>query len=132
MTKMKVTDYPRASVLQDGSLIELEMKDATKQSVVLQFDPDALDGFVSRIIQLLADARNQKHAKSGHPGISALAAAAAGAGPVAGGTHVIVFLKTNTGTEFHFALPTRGAEQLSEHIAAAVASAREQAGQTRQ
>src|ERR1700730_14075597 len=106
MTKMKVTGYPRASVLQDGSLIEMDLQGSGEERVTLQFDPEALDQFLARSIQLIADARNQKHAKSGLPGVPALAAAAAGAGPVAGGNHVIVFLKTHTGTEIHFDIPT--------------------------
>jgi DNA-binding protein YbaB len=132
MNTMKVTAYPKASVLQDGSLVEIELQGADKERVTLQFDPEALDRFLARATRLIADARNKKHAKSGHPGSPALAAVAAGAAPAVGGSHVVVFLQTNTGTEYNFGLPTDGAEQLAQYVASAVADARKQAAQTRQ
>jgi hypothetical protein len=132
MTQVKVIACPRVSVLNDGSLVEMELQGTDKQHVTLQFDPEALDRFLARAIHLVATARSKKNAISGHPGAPALAAAAAGAGPAVGGSHVVVFLKTNTGTEYQFGVPTDGAEVFAEHIATAVAEAREQAAQTRQ
>ena len=134
MIKIKVVAYPRASVLLDGSLIELELGDQDKERVTLQFAPEDLDRFLARAIHLIAEARNRKHAKLGHSGVPVLATAAAGAGagPAEEGSQVVVFLQTNTGTKFHFVLPTHAAETLAGNITAAVASAREQAAQTRQ
>ena len=132
MIKIKVVAYPRASVLLDGSLIELELGDQDKERVTLQFAPEDLDRFLARAIHLIAEARNRKHAKLGHSGVPVLATSAAGAGPAEEGSQVVVFLQTNTGTKFHFVLPTHAAETLAGNITAAVASAREQAAQTRQ
>ena len=132
MTKMQVIAYPRASVLQDGSLIEMELQGPDKERVTLQFEPADLDRFLSRSIHLIAEARNRKHAKLGHSGVPVLATAAAGAGSAEGGSHVIVFLQTSTGTKFHFGLPTHAAETLAGHLTAAIVLAKKQAAQTRQ
>jgi len=131
MTQIKVVACSGATVLEDGSLMEIELEGHDKQRIALQFDEETLDQVLGRSIQLSADARNKKHAKAGLPGIPALPAAAAGAGPNANGSHVILVLKIHTGTEFHFALPTHGAEQLAKHIMAAVAAARQLMAQAR-
>jgi hypothetical protein len=110
--------------------MELEAHDKTRTT--LQFGPDELDRFLARAIQTIADARNQKHAKAGHPGFPVLMTVAVGSAPAVGGSHVLVYLKTNNGTEHHFGVPTNGAEQLAGHIATAVAEARRQSSQTRQ
>jgi hypothetical protein len=127
MTKLSVAACKNTAVLQDGT-VELELEGNDKQLVTLQFDLDTFDALLGRSMQLIADARNQKQSASGLPGIPAVPAAAAGAGPTADGSHVLLVLKSHSGTEFHFALPAHGAEQLAKHIATAVAAAR----QTRQ
>jgi hypothetical protein len=125
MTNLRVAACKRTSVLPDGSLIEMDLEGSDKEAVTLQFDVDMFDEFLGRLMQLIADARNRKHAKSGQPGVPALPTAAAGAGPTADGSHVILLMKSHTGTDFQFALPTHGAEQLAQHIQTAVAAARQ-------
>jgi hypothetical protein len=125
MTKLSVAACKNTAVLQDGALVELELEGKDKQLVTLQFDLDGFDALLGRSMQLIADARAQKQSASGLPGVPAVPAAAAGAGPTADGSHVLLVLKSHSGTEFHFALPPHGAEQLAKHIVTAVAAARQ-------
>jgi hypothetical protein len=129
---IKVAKYPRVSVLSNGALIEMELASASDQSVTLQFDPEALQRFLGRTVQAIADARNQKHAMTGNPGVPVLATVGTAAGPAVGGSHVVIQLKTNSGTDFHFGMPTEAAAQFAKHVAEAVEGARRQAAQTRQ
>jgi hypothetical protein len=126
MTTLTVTACRDASVQQDGSLIELNLEGQGSERVTLQFDEEILDQLIGRSLQLIAEARNKKHAKTGVSGIAAMPVAAAGAGPNANGSHVILVLKTHTGGEFQFAIPTQGAEQFAKHIMTSVAAARQQ------
>ncbi len=126
MTTLTVTACREASVQQDGSLIELNLEGQGSERVTLQFDEESLDQLIGRSLQLIAEARNKKHAKTGVAGIAALPVAEAGAGPNANGSHVILVLKTHTGGEFQFAIPRHGAEQFAKHIMASVAAARKQ------
>ena len=104
--------------------MEMDLEGQDKQRVTLQFDEAVLDAVIGRSMQLLAEARNRRHAKEGLSGVPALPVAAAGAGPNANGSHIIVVLKAHAGTDFHFAIPTHGAEQFARHILTAVAAAR--------
>lgn len=130
--KARVTKMPRASVLEDGSLIEIAFLGENGEDVLLSFTADELDKFIGHVAQLVFQARNQIHAKSGHHGVQALLVAKASAGSATGGDKVILSLRASRGLPHHFALSPEESANLRPQMRKAEQSAKEQASRTRQ
>ncbi len=60
--KIPVIEMPRASLLEDGSLVELEFKSDDGQPVTLQFYPDDLERWAAVSMELIREAQNRRRA----------------------------------------------------------------------
>lgn len=108
--KIKVREMPRASLLEDGSLVELQFK-SIRGPVTLVFDPDDLERFASRSVELIREAQNRRRASAGHFVSVASDVVAAGADAPIGGGKVILLLRATNGIVQQFGLtPSQSAE----------------------
>jgi len=130
--KVRVTKMLRASVREDGSLIEIGFLGENGEDVLLSFAGDELDKFIGHVAQLVFQARNQMHAKFGLQGVQALRVAKAAAGSATGGDKVILSLRASRGLPYHFALSPEESANLRPQMRKAEQSAKEQASRTRQ
>ena len=62
----RIIDMPSASVLEDGSLIEMKFTDEGGETQTLSFAPNEFEQFLSRAAQLVTGARSQKLAIGDH------------------------------------------------------------------
>jgi hypothetical protein len=129
---IKVSEMPRASLLEDGTFLEMEFKGSGGERVALGFDPSALDAFVSQVLQITREARTRRATSAGHLALQPLAAVAGMAEPAVGGKAVLVGIRTDNGQLYPFALQAEQADELRNQLVGAIASARKQARQTRQ
>ena len=129
---IKVIEMPRASLLEDGTYVEMEFKGEGGEKVTLGFSPDRLDSFVNRAHQLTHEARIQKAITIGHVDVKPLPVATSMAEAAVGGKAVIVGFQTQNGQRYHFALLPDEATILQNQLVGAVAKAKKEAKQTRQ
>ena len=131
--KISVTDMPRASVAEDGSIVEMELRGKDDgECVVLQFDPAQLWEFQDLVNQLTQQARIQKAASAGHLEVPLLRVAEASAQAAVGGAKVTVSFRIGNGQVYAFGLEIAKAQDLHNELVAAIASAKKQSRQTRQ
>lgn len=109
--KINVSAMPRASLLKDGSQVELEFK-TDGPSVTLVFDPDELEQFAARSIELIRAAQTHKRASAGHFEVQASAVVATMADAPVGGGKVILMLKGTNGIVQSFALTPDQSQEL--------------------
>lgn len=128
---LNVDEMPRASVAEDGSLIQLVFKGPTGK-VTLNFRADKFEQFASRAIQLFTHARNQKLTTGDHLEILPVPAVAAMAQAPVGGSKVIVSFRADNGVPYSFAIDPDESKQLRPQLRTAEESARRQGSQTRQ
>lgn len=108
--KIKVKEMPRASLLEDGSLVELHFK-SVRGPVTLVFAPDDLERFASRSVELIRDAQNRKRARAGHFVSVASDVVVADADAPVGGGKVVLSLRGTNGIIQQFGLtPSQSAE----------------------
>jgi len=131
INKIKVIKMPRASVMSDGSEIEMEFEGSNGEMITLVFDPAELDRFAGRTMQVVDHARNQKLAIGGHLSIQASEVVAAVADAPVGGGKVILALRGDNNVVQHFALQPSEAEKLRPQLFRAVKSATAQKKKTR-
>jgi hypothetical protein len=122
---------PRASVTEDGSLIEMELAAQGGQVLVLQFQPDDLDNFVGTASQLFTHARNQMSTKASHLETRAVGVADAAVTAAVGGSKVILVLRAENGLQYQFALDVEVATWLTEELRRAAGSASVQSSKPR-
>jgi hypothetical protein len=127
----KVASMPRASYAEDGSEIQMEFQADDNRRITLAFEPNALDLFVSRTMQIVNHARNQKLSIGDHFAIQASEVVAALAQAPAGGGKVILALRGTNGILQHFALTPNEADSLRPQLHQAAKSARTQAAKAR-
>jgi hypothetical protein len=129
--RARVVSMSRASVAEDGSLIEMELTAKGGQVLVLQFQPDDLDNFVGRASQLFTHARNQMSAKGGHLETRAVGVADAAVTTAVGGSKVILVLRAENELQYQFALDVEVATWLTEELRRAAGLASDQSSQPR-
>lgn len=123
---------PLASLLEDGSYIEMEFKGEDGQSITLGFQFGQFKTFMSMAHQLVHEAEIRKAARAGHLEVQPLAVVASGAQEAVGGAAVIAFFRTDNGQIYHFALAPGEATILQNQLVGAVTKPRKQAKQTGQ
>ena len=121
----RITSMPVATILDDGSLIELEFRSDTGNRITLALDPDDFEKFISRAVQLVTGARTQKLASGDHREVEFVLAVAASAQTTVGGSRVLLSVRSNTGLLYHFSLPLEEAEWLRPELSRAIRSAKE-------
>jgi hypothetical protein len=132
MNTMTVQIVQRISVVDDGSLIEMDIKGELGERALLTFSLDGLGRFLQRATQSLIQARNRKQTKDGHPhDVLALATEGVRANSIPGGSKVMLSTLAG-GLEFHFLLDLPKAGELQVAVARALEDANAQAKQTRQ
>ncbi len=129
--KLKVASMRHAYVSEDGSLVELEFVSEEDTTTTLSFDAARFERFASMAVELFTDARNRRAATTGHLEIHAVAVVTAMAQAPVGGGRVILFLRSDTGFPYHFALSPKDAEDLRPELFRAAKSAKKQASQSR-
>lgn len=127
----RVVSMPRASVVEDGNLIEMEFKTESGATSVLAFSPAEFDRFIGRTNQLVLQARIDKSATTGHHEIHAQMAAAVEAQAPAGGGRVILTVHNDKGLPFRFSLAPDLIEPLRQQLFRAGKSAEKQASKPR-
>lgn len=130
--RLTIDEMPRASLLEDGTLIEMEFKADKGDRIILSFDPEDLLRFASRTQQLVHDARTRKLSKGGHLSIHPMGVEDFLIRHAEGGAAVIAVFRTINGQEYPFALPPDMAADLVRDGKNAVQKARQQASETRQ
>ena len=123
---------PRASVLEDGTYVEMVFEAEDKREMTLGFDPERLLAFTTHVNELTHEARTRKAASAGHYAVQALPVATAGAQQAEGGSAVILSFRTDNGQVYSFAMPLKDANGLRNEMTSAISAARKQARQTRQ
>jgi hypothetical protein len=129
---IKVKNTPQASLLDDGSYLEMEFEGEDGKSITLGFGPDQLNSFLSRATQLVHEAHSRKAAKGEHFDLQPMPVAASMAQESAEGTAVIIAFQTHGGQLYPFAIPTEEATIFQNQVAAAVARARKQSKQKKE
>ena len=127
----RIINMPRASVVEDGSLIEMEFADEDDEKLTLSFAPDDFQRFVSRAVQLVTDARIRKFAKGDPLAIHSVVAVEAMAQAPVGGGRVILSVRSDTGLPYHFSISPEDAENLSPELFRAAKSAKKEASKSR-
>ncbi len=127
----RIIDMSSASVLEDGSLIEMKFTDEGGETQILSFAPDDFERFLSRAVQLVTGARSQKLAIGDQFAIRAVAAVAVTAQAPEGGGTVILSVRSDAGLPYHFSLSLEDAKNLQRELFRAVKSAKNQASKTR-
>jgi hypothetical protein len=130
--KITVTDMPRASYLEDGSVIEMEFKTSSGELITLCFAPEKLETWVSQTMRIVALAKNQKLSIGDHLVVQASDVVAVTAAAPVGGSKVILAIQGSNGIPMHYALHPEQSEQLRPELRKAEASAKAQKAQTRQ
>jgi hypothetical protein len=130
--KINVVEMPRASLLSDGTVVELEFRGADQSTTTLCFTPETLELWAARAVELISHAKNQKLAIGDHRAVHASGVVAATAAAPVGGNKVILSIRGNNGIPVHYALDPEQSEQLRPELRKAEASARAQKTQTRQ
>ncbi|MCZ6448340.1 MAG: hypothetical protein O6831_08885 [Alphaproteobacteria bacterium] len=127
----QITNMPSASVLEDGSVIEMVFADEDGERPPLRFAADDFERFVARAVQLVTEARTQKLASGGHLSIHAVPAVVVTALAPVGGDKVILSVHSDKGLPYHFSLSPKDAEDLRPELFRAAKSAKKQASQSR-
>ncbi len=127
----QITKMSRASVLEDGSVIEMVFADKDGERPPLRFTADDFERFVARVADLVTEAQIQKIATTGHLGIHAKAAVAVTAQASVGGDRVILSVRTGRILPYHFSLSPKDAEDLRPELTRAAKSAKKQASNPR-
>ncbi|WP_139832266.1 hypothetical protein [Mesorhizobium australicum] len=122
--KLSVQKMPRASLLEDGSLVELEFE-TSGAPVTLQFDPDSLENFAVRAVELIRHAQNQKRASAGHLSLRASDVVAVAADAPVGSGKVVVSFRGTNGIVQSFALTPKMSEGLRPTLRKAEAKAQQ-------
>jgi hypothetical protein len=130
--KINVTAMPRASLLSDGSIVELEFKGADESVTTLCFTPEALENWAAKVMELVSHAKNQKLSIGDHFSVQASEVVAVTAAAPVGGSKVILAIRPSNGIVMHYALQPEQSEQLRPELRKAEASAKFQKAQTRQ
>ena len=128
---IEITSMPRASFIEDGTVVEIVLATKEGQNLTLSFATNDFDRFVGRAAQLVTGARNQTPASGGHLEVPTVRAVAAMANAPAGGGKVILSVRSDTDLPYHFALEPEEAEQLRPQLHRAARSAKKQASKTR-
>jgi len=131
-TVLNVVEMPQASVMEDGSEVQLVFKNAAKDAVRLKFAGDRFERFIVRAIQLFTDARNRRLAKGDHLVIHPVPVVAATFEPAVGGAKVILSLRAENGVVYDFSLENDEAQNLRPQLRKAIESAQKQKSQPRQ
>jgi hypothetical protein len=129
--KLKVASMRHAYVSEDGSLVELEFVSDEDATTRLSFDAKRFEQFASRAVEMFTEARNRRAATTGHLEIRAVLVVNATAQAPVGGDKVILFVRSDRGTAYHFAMSPEDAEKLGPELFRAAESAKKQASQSR-
>ena len=122
---------PRASMLEDGSIAELHLKNSDGSSQVLRFQPDTFLGFLNRAIQMFFEAQTRKAAKSGHLESQTISIVASSAQESLGGKSVLLSVRMENGTPVSFSMQIAEAEELQKQLGLAAQKARHQSSSER-
>lgn len=122
----RIVDMPRASFIEDGSVVEIEFKTRAGESLPLSFATNDFEHFVSLAVQLVNGARSQTLSTGDHLEFHTIRAVAAIAQAPVGGDRVILSIRTDTGLPYHFALTPDDAEALRPQLYRAAKSTRKQ------
>ncbi len=123
---MKVTAIGRASISDDGSAIELEVKGPNDASVILTFTAESLEAFTGQTTQMVALAHERQAQASGQTGIRAADVNAVAALAPAASGKVLLRLRAPSGMIYSFALNPALAENLRPELHKAAYAARQQ------
>jgi hypothetical protein len=126
-----ITGMPRASLTEDGELLEIEFSEDKGGIIALQFAADTFERILVRATELVMGARIRKLTMGDHLAVRAVDAVAATAQAPVGGGKVILALRTDTGLPYHFALSANEAERLRIALYREVRSARKQSAAPR-
>jgi hypothetical protein len=128
---IQVTDMPRASLVEDGSLVQMEFK-TDGEPITLEFDPDKLEQWAARTLELIRTAQTHKRASGGHFEVQASEVVAVEIAPAVGGGKVILGITGTNGIPQRFAFPLRAIDPLRTDLKRAAIKAFRQGSQTRQ
>ncbi len=126
-----VIGMPRASVLEDGSVAEMEFKNSNGSVQLLRFSPSTMMGFVNRVFELFLNQKIQEATSLGHMEVQPLPAVVTAAQEAVGGEAVILSVRLQTGLPVAFAIPPAEAEELRKQLGKAVKKARREASSAR-
>ena len=127
----QITNMTAASVLKDGSIIEMVFADEDGEIPSLRFTAEDFERFVARAAALVTKARIQRQGTGGHLAIHAVAAVNVMAEAPVGGDRVILSVLGDTGLPYQFSLSPKDAEDLRPELFRAAKSAKKQASQSR-
>lgn len=126
-----VTEMPRASVLEDGSVAEMEFKNSDGSVQILRFSPSTMMDFVNRVFELFLNQKIQEAASLGHIEVQPLPVVVTAAQEAVGGQAVILSMRLQTGLPVGFSVPPAEAEELHKQLGKAIKKARRQASSAR-
>ena len=126
-----VVGMPSAFVAEDGSRIVLEFGCKSGVKRKLQFEPSQFDRFMNRAAELVARARSQTLATSGHLEIHAVGVADVQVLAPAGGGKVILSMIGSNGYPLHYAVTPEVAERMRQELATAIESSKTQSSAPR-
>ena len=126
-----IKQMPRASLLSDGSRVELEFEDDAGERVTLNFETNDFERFVSRAVQVVTGARSQKLSIGDHLAIHTIRAVEAAAEAPIGGGGIALLIRADNGLPYLFGLPPAVAKSLRPTLNAAIKKEAQQAKQSR-
>ena len=130
--RFMLTEMPRASLLEDGSIAELHFKTFEGPDIILVFDIPQLERFAVRAHQMSVQDRIRKAAKSGHLEVHGTGVAAVLAQAGIGGKTVNLIVRMPTRAVIPYSLTRDQARELQTELDEAIGQAESDAGQPRQ
>ena len=126
-----VVSMPSASILEDGSVAEMQFKNSDGSLQLLRFSPGTLLVLLSRVFQMFVDEQTHKAAKSGHLEVQPIPTVATSAQESVGGSAVILSVRMQNGTPVSFSMQIAEAEELNKQLGQAVQKAKQQSSNAR-
>ena len=126
-----VVSMPRASLIENDSVVELHFKNSDNSIQHLRFSPETFLGLLSRAVQLFLDAQTRKATKSGHLEVQPIPISAANAQESVGSNTVILSVRMQNSTPAWFSMQIAEAEELHRQLGQAVQKAKHQSSNSR-
>ena len=126
-----VVSMPGASVTEDGTIVEMELKISDGSVQTLRFSPTLFLSLVNRTFELFVNERMKKAASQGHIESQPLPVVTTFAQEAVGGQAVILGVRLQNGLPVEFSIPPAEAEELHKQLGAAVEKAKLQSSSKR-
>ena len=115
-----IVDMPNTNVAEDGSFVEMVLKNSDETIQTIRFSPDTMMLFVARVFELAVHQKIQKESKSGLPLVQPLQAVSTMAQEDMHHQRVILQFRLLSGIPVALAVSSQEAEELYNQLGKAI------------